>query len=105
MNANSHYRCGISADALTRLLRGVFALSLLIAQAGWLDHLYHQHGLNHEEVCEVCLVGHVQDHAATGSYGYAQQIPIHILAPAPTGSDLIGQKASPYHGRAPPHDF
>ncbi|MEW8051295.1 MAG: hypothetical protein AB2792_06405 [Candidatus Thiodiazotropha sp.] len=103
MNANSHYRYGVSAGALTRLLRGVFALSLLIAQAGWLDHLYHQHDLSHDEVCELCLVGHAQDHAATGSDGYAHQISIHILTPGLTGWDLIGKKANPYHSRAPPH--
>ncbi|MES9926366.1 MAG: hypothetical protein ABW152_20000 [Candidatus Thiodiazotropha endolucinida] len=90
---------------LTRLLRGVFALSFLIAQAGWLDHLYHQHDLNHDEVCELCLVGHAQEHAATGSEGYSLQNPTYILTPSLTGSILIGQKANPYHSRAPPHYF
>ncbi|MCG7878520.1 MAG: hypothetical protein JAY75_12250 [Candidatus Thiodiazotropha taylori] len=98
-------RYGISVGDLTRLLRGIFALGFLIAQAGWLDHLYHQHDLNHDEVCELCLVGHAQEHAATGSEGSSLKNPSYILTPSLTGSDLIGQNANPYQSRAPPHYF
>lgn len=99
----SRYRPVQSTDTTTRLLRGVLALCLLMAQAGWLEHLYHQHDLNHDEVCEFCLVGHAQDHAATDSDGYTLRIPTYLSASRLTESDLIGRRTSYYLSRAPPH--
>ena len=87
---------------MTRLLQGMLALSLLLSQAGWLDHLYHQHDLNHDEVCEQCLVGNTQDHALIGSDRSGHQRVVSFLTPVLSVSDFKVKWTGSYLSRAPP---
>jgi hypothetical protein len=87
---------------MTRLMRGLFALCLLTSLAGWLDHLYHQHDLKHDDLCEHCLVGCAQDHVVTASEKFSFQKPAYFIAPKLTVSDLRVEWIGTYHSRAPP---
>jgi hypothetical protein len=87
---------------MTRLLQGLLALCLLISQAGWLDHLYHQHDLMHDKVCERCLVGYVQDYIVSASESYCLQEATYFLVPVLSVPDLRVEWAGSYLSRAPP---
>ncbi len=90
---------------MRRYLQGLLALCLLLSQAGWLDHLYHQHDLNHDEVCEQCLMGFAKDHAPTVSDSLSFLKPAYFLTPDLFQSDLRVAWTGPYLSRAPPHSL
>jgi hypothetical protein len=87
---------------MTRLLQGLLALCMLMSQAGWLDHLYHQHDLKHDDVCEQCLVSYAQDHSVNVSERYSFQKAAYFITPEPSVSDLRVEWIGTYHSRAPP---
>jgi hypothetical protein len=90
---------------MPRYLQGLLALCLLLSQAGWLDHLYHQHDMNHDEVCEHCLIGNAQDHAVIGPDRYSFQKTSYVLSPDLSVPDLRVEWTGPYHSRAPPRSI
>jgi hypothetical protein len=88
---------------MTRRLQGLFVLCLLISQTGWLDHLYHQHDLKHDEVCERCLIGYAQDFAVSASVSYFFLKSTYFLAPELSVPDLRVEWIGTYLSRAPPY--
>jgi hypothetical protein len=87
---------------MTRRLQGLLAFCLLTSQVGWLDHLYHQHDLKYDDVCEHCLVGFAQDHAVTASERFSFQKTANFIAPEHSVSDLRVEWIVTFHSRAPP---
>jgi hypothetical protein len=88
---------------MNRHLQGLLALCLLISQVGWLDHRYHHHDMDHDEVCEQCLIGNTQGHGVIGSDRYSFRKPSYVLMPGLSVPDLRVVWTGPYLSRAPPH--
>jgi hypothetical protein len=85
-----------------RELTSLLAAMLLLANALWLGHLYHDHELDHEESCEICFVSH-----AFGKVVIAdgmQQLPRLCLfyATETSFSSIRFGKVTAYLTRAPP---
>ncbi|MEW8252531.1 MAG: hypothetical protein G8D61_18360 [gamma proteobacterium symbiont of Ctena orbiculata] len=87
---------------MRRVPSTLLVLCFLMAQGAWIDHRYHHHDADHDEVCEICLLGHAQ---GQGIVSLPQNIILnrgYAHAPSQSASAFIEVSRSHYLSRAPP---
>ncbi|MCU7806356.1 MAG: hypothetical protein KZQ73_00570 [Candidatus Thiodiazotropha sp. (ex Semelilucina semeliformis)] len=85
---------------MKKSLLTLLALVVLISQGLWVDHLYHDH--DQDEVCEVCLVAHSQDHFVAPSLLSLSINRVFSDRQAGSPEELIALAANFCRIRAPP---
>ncbi|MEW8004872.1 MAG: hypothetical protein AB2827_19040 [Candidatus Thiodiazotropha sp.] len=87
---------------MRRVPSTLLVLCFLMAQGAWIDHRYHHHDADHDEVCEICLLGHAQGQGVVSLSQFLSLNRDYLPIPSQSASVFIEGSKSHYSSRAPP---